>query len=102
MFNLSENSILSIYTDNELTDSITSKENNENNIWATRVYQGNSLNIVLKAPALDTSSIIKITKVNFGYKKYGIQYGNPGASATCEVNANCPLGIKMVNENNTG
>lgn len=49
-FNLSQNALLSIYTNNELTDSITSKENNVNNIWATRVYQGKSLNIVLKEP----------------------------------------------------
>ena len=39
-FILSKNTALSIYTKNELTDSITFNENNEKNIWATRVYQG--------------------------------------------------------------
>jgi hypothetical protein len=39
-FKLSKTSILSIYSKNEFTDSITSNENNENNIWATRVLSG--------------------------------------------------------------
>lgn len=100
-FQLSENSILAIYNNHELTDSITSKENNENNIWATRVYQGDSLILVLKEPlAKNEGSIVKISKVNFGYKKYGIQYGNPGASASCEINVNCTLGNGWDNEKN--
>lgn len=33
-FKLPESALLSIYTKNELTDSITSSQNNENNIWA--------------------------------------------------------------------
>jgi len=49
-FKLSDNSSLAIYTKYELTDSITAKENNESNVWATRVYQGNEVSIVLKTP----------------------------------------------------
>jgi len=45
-FKLPENALLSIYTKNELTDSITSSQNNENNIWASRVYQGNTISVV--------------------------------------------------------
>ncbi len=101
-FHLSENAILTIYNDKEITDSITSKENNENSIWATRVYQGNYINIVLKEPLNEKEiSKIEISKINFGYKKYGIQYGISGASATCEINANCPLGNGWDNEKNT-
>lgn len=36
--------------------------------------------------------MLEISKVNFGYKKYGVEYGNPGASAACEINVNCTLG----------
>ena len=102
-FILSPNSILSIYSHNELTDSITAKENNKNNIWATRVYQGNTLNIVLKVPHIESGkSRLKIDKVNFGYKKFGAEYfGNPAASATCNINAVCPLGNGWDNEKNS-
>lgn len=34
-FKLSKNAVLSIFTSYEMTDSITAKENNPNNIWAT-------------------------------------------------------------------
>lgn len=54
-FKLSHNSLLSIYNDHELTDSITSNENNDQNIWATRVYQGDKVTIVLKLPTKEKS-----------------------------------------------
>lgn len=38
-FKIPGNSVFSIHTKNEITDSITANENNENNIWATRVYR---------------------------------------------------------------
>lgn len=37
-FILSTNSILKIFNDHELTDSITANENNDFNRWATRLY----------------------------------------------------------------
>lgn len=103
-FKLSKNSVLSLYTKNEFTDSITSKENNENNIWATRVYQGNTLTIVLKIPILEReNSQLVISTINFGYKNFGtsFDFGNIGASATCEINANCPIGNSWGNEKNS-
>ena len=38
-FILSKNSVLSIYTQHELTDSITFNENNQYKVWATRVIK---------------------------------------------------------------
>lgn len=101
-FYLSPNALLSIYTKHELTDSITAKENNVNKIWATRVYQGNTLNIVLKVPINErATSVFKINQINFGYKKFGNDYfGNPGASAPCNINVVCPEGNGWENERN--
>lgn len=103
-FKLPKSAILSIYTKNELTDSITSSQNNENNIWATRVYQGNTLSIVLKIHSSDKDKVLlKIGNVNFGYKNFGVQFdfANPGASAPCHINANCPAGNNWNNEKNS-
>lgn len=94
-FFLSENSLLSIYTGNELTDSITSKENNKNRIWSTRTYQGDYLNLVLKIPSKEKSlASLKIGKVLFGFKKFGVTtlFGEVGASASCMKNVACPEG----------
>jgi hypothetical protein len=98
---------LSIYTDKEITDSITSAENNSNNVWATRVYRGNSLNIVLKVPTNgENGSRIKISKINFGYKNIGyknlgMQYGNPGDALDCHFNVACPAGNAWNEERNS-
>jgi hypothetical protein len=106
-FFLQENAILSIYTDKEITDSITSAENNSNNVWATRVYRGNSLNIVLKVPTNgENGSRIKISKINFGYKNIGyknlgMQYGNPGDALDCHFNVACPAGNAWNEERNS-
>lgn len=101
-FILSDNAVLSIYTDKELTDSITSTQNNPANIWATRVYQGSYLNIVLKERLKQKEgSKIRISKVNFGYKDYGMEFGNPGASAPCNVNIACAAGNGWTEERNS-
>lgn len=69
-FNLSQNSTLSIFTKNELTDSITAKENNNKKIWATRAYQGNTLNLVLKSPSKEKEQTsIKIGQFCLALKK---------------------------------
>jgi V8-like Glu-specific endopeptidase len=40
--------------------------------------------------------------VNFGYKKFGTDYfGNPGASAACNVNVVCPEAVGWENERNS-
>lgn len=102
-FVLSENAILSIYTRNELTDSITKKENNINNIWATRVYQGSEIIITLILPVSEKNkNSLKIGKVFFGYKQFGSSFfGNPGASATCNVNVVCAAGNGWEDERNS-
>lgn len=95
-FKLPKQAILSIYTKNELTDSISANENNESNIWATRVYQGNKLSMVLKVPSSVKEQVeLIIGSVNFGYKNFGVlfDFGNIGASANCHINANCPAGV---------
>lgn len=100
---LSENSLLSLYTQHELTDSITSNENNQYKIWATRVYQGNKVTITLRVPTEEKSKVkLRIGQVNFGYKKFGTDYfGNPGASAACNVNVVCPEAVGWENERNS-
>lgn len=102
-FVLSKNSILSIYTSNELTDSITAKENTSNRIWESRVYQGSKVTILLKVPVNEkVKPILKIGKVNFGFKKFGGEYfGSPGASGACNINVLCPEGNGWQNERNS-
>lgn len=102
-FFLSEHSVLSIYTLNELTDSITAKENNDNKLWATRVYQGSKLTIVLRVPTNEKEQVsLRINRVNFGFKKFGSEFfGHPGASAACNINVLCPEGNGWQNERNS-
>lgn len=102
-FKLSPQAVLKIYTKKELTDSITANENNENNSWATRVYQGNNINIVLKIPKSEEGvSSLKINRVNFGYKNFGGEYfGKPGASVACNINIICPEANGWGNERNS-
>jgi V8-like Glu-specific endopeptidase len=103
-FKLPNGAILSLYTKNELTDSISANENNVNNVWATRVYQGSKLSIILRVPySLEKQVELNIGSVNFGYKNFGILYdfGNIGASANCHINANCPAGNGWDNEKNS-
>lgn len=90
-FQLSEHAVLSIYNDHELTDSITSAENNEAQLWATRVYQGDKLNFVLRLPQREMGqSILKIGQAGFGFRAMGAEFmGNPGASASCNINVSC-------------
>jgi lysyl endopeptidase len=101
-FIIADNAILSLYTDNELTDSITSSQNNQANVWATRVYQGNCLNIVLRVPLNQKNvSSIRISKVNFGYKHFGVQFGNIGAASSCNINVACSAGNAWGEERNS-
>lgn len=102
-FKLSKNSILSISTDFEVTDSITSKENNSRQIWASRVYQGNFIYLTLSIPESELHlTKIKIDQVNFGFTAVGGGFfGNPGQSATCNINVLCPQGNGWENERNS-
>ncbi len=101
-FVLSENSVLSIFTKNELTDSITSKENNANKSWATKVYQGNILHIVLKIPKDELpQTSLQIGTIYFGFKNFGGRFGSPGASESCNINIACPLGYGWERERNS-
>lgn len=102
-FKLSQNSLLSIYSDHELTDSITSNENNDQNIWATRVYQGNKVTIVLKLPTKQKKDVmLNVNRVYFGFQKVGQEYfGSPDASGSCNINVLCPDGNGWQNERNS-
>ncbi len=101
-FHLSKNSVLSLYTDRELTDSITANQNNDNDIWATRVYQGKTVSIALSIPSNELSDVALVfSKVNYGYQFFGAQFGNPGSSSSCNVNVNCPAGTGWEKEKNS-
>lgn len=103
-FQIPKNSVFSIYTKNELTDSITANENNEKNIWATRVYQGSILTLVLKTTYKEKENArLQIGSVNFGYKNFGVlvDFANPDVSEPCHINANCPAGNNWNNEKNS-
>lgn len=102
-FVLSENTVLSIYTERELTDSIRAKENNPQHIWATRVYQGNKLTITLKLPANERKKVaLKIGGVSFGFKKFGTDFfGNVGTSVACNIDVVCPEAVGWENERNS-
>lgn len=100
-FELTEGDVLSIFTKRELTDSITSNQNNSNKIWATRVYQGDTLTCMLTSFQQKTNAKLVIGKVNFGYKPFGVDFGNIGASAGCHVNVICPEGNGWENERNS-
>lgn len=100
-FELMEGDVVSIFTNRELTDSITSNQNNLNKIWASRVYQGNKLTFVLTSNVQKSINKLVIGKVNFGYKPYGVDFGKIGSSAPCHINANCPAGNGWDNEKNS-
>jgi lysyl endopeptidase len=101
-FNLSAGAVLSIYTRHEMTDSITAKQNSQSRVWATRVYQGNNISIVLKVPREEKGvSILRISQLNFGYKKFGQEFGNIGSSENCNINVVCPQGNGWENERNS-
>lgn len=101
-FNLSPGAVLSIFTKHELTDSITESQNNPRQIWATRVYQGNKVTIALKIPRAEKGiSQLKINQINFGYKRFGMEFGNIGQSADCNINVICPQGNGWENERNS-
>ncbi len=87
-FHLSQNTILNIRTDFEITDDITAKENNTNNIWATRIYQGNVLYLTLSVPEKEITEVkIKLNKIGFGFRQVGGGFfGNPGTSGDCNIN----------------
>jgi hypothetical protein len=102
-FILSKNSLLSIFTSNEITDSITAKENNSKSIWATRVYQGELLHIVLITPKEEEGqSALKVNQIGFGFLQIGGEFfGKPGASATCNINVLCAQGNGWQDERNS-
>lgn len=92
-FRLPQGAVLKIFTDKEITDSITARENNEHNVWATRVYLGDELHFALTLPEAQSKELLlKIDKINIGFRPYGADFGNVGFSAPCHVNANCPGG----------
>ena len=102
-FHLSQNTILNIRTDFEITDDITAKENNSNNIWATRIYQGNVLYLTLSVPENEIAETkIILNKIGFGFRQVGGGFfGNPGASGNCNINVLCPAGNGWQNERNS-
>lgn len=101
-FFLSPHALLKIFTDYELTDDIGARENNSNNIWATRIYQGSLLRIQLKVPKKEEAlNRLIINQVGWGFRKVGGEFfGNPGASANCNINVLCPEGNGWENERN--
>jgi V8-like Glu-specific endopeptidase len=99
-FNLSPNAVLSVFTDFEITDSITAHENNPVAIWATRIYQGGKLNLLLRLPLEEEGkTTLVISNAGLGYKNVGgAFFGLPGRSANCNINVLCPEGNGWGNE----
>lgn len=93
-FYLSPNAILSIFTDHEITEAITANENNKTSTWSTRLYQGDHVTLHLKVPQQETGlTQLLIDRVNFGFQSAGAEYfGQPGSSASCNINVLCPQG----------
>jgi len=104
-FILPANSEMYIYNENGnmITGPITEKENNPNYIWGSWVYQGEYLNIVLQIPKSEVGqTMLRISQVGFGFMKIGGGFfGNPGASATCNINVLCAQGNGWQNERNS-
>lgn len=102
-FRLSPGAVLSIFTQSEITDSITANQNNAADYWSTRVYQGNTLTFLLNIPIAEKGkTTLIIDQIRFGYKKIGTDYfGNSGASADCNINVACPAGVGWENERNS-
>lgn len=101
-FELPENAILTIYTRREITDSISAEQNNENRLWATKVYQGGELSFRLSIPVgMEDGLALKIGNVGIGYKPYGYDFGNIDGSAPCMVNVVCPEGNGWEPERNS-
>ncbi len=94
-FRLSPNAIMVLFTNKEITDNISKNQNGKFNVWRSRTYKENELNLLLRVPVkeLDLNSLI-ITETNFGY-----QSGVPGGSLlSCEIDANCAIGSVMAIE----
>lgn len=91
-FYLPQNAVLTIFTDREITDSITAEQNSEERVWATKVYQGDELYFSLVMLAGEEPPQLVISSINAGYKPYGADFGNIGSAAPCHVNVNCPAG----------
>jgi hypothetical protein len=92
-FFLSKHSTMFIYNSRELTGPITEKENNTDNFWATRVYNGNSIVVEVNVPKSEIGiTHLVVSKVFLGYRQTGYNYyfGTPGASAPCNANVVCP------------
>jgi lysyl endopeptidase len=102
-FHLSENALLSIFTPYELTDSITYDQNNDDQIWNTRVYQRDTITLNLTIPKDERKeNTVHIGAINFGFKAFGQEFfGNPGSSASCNVNVVCPDANGWQNERNS-
>lgn len=101
-FKLPDGALLKIFTRREITDSITARENNPYNVWATKVYQGDELHFTLSLPPGDHKNLLlKINNVNIGFRPYGTDFGNIGAAAACHRNVVCPEGAGWEPERNS-
>ena len=99
-FYLPKGAILSIYNKREITDSITEEQNNNEHIWATKVYQGDELFLTVSTPLAGEKIELRISTLNAGFIPFG-DFGNVGSAANCHVNVNCPGGGGWEPEKNT-
>jgi hypothetical protein len=85
---------LTIYTKNEITDSILATDLNKSSSWRTKAYYGNQITILLTVLNGDAEKItMKVKRINFGYRPVSTEFfGNPGAALACHKNAICPEG----------
>jgi len=86
-----------------ITGPITEKENNQNNVWGSWVYQGEYLNIEIKTPRPTYKELIlHSNNIAYGYKHvYQTETAGFGTSEPCNINVICPLGTGWEAERNS-
>lgn len=87
-----------------ITGPVTEKENNENQIWGSWVYQGGLITIEIKTPLVTLGDLtLHINNIAYGYKEIykSIKVGGFGQSGPCNINVICPLGNGWEGERNS-
>lgn len=105
-FYLPENTELFVYNESGkmITGPVTEKENNQNKVWGSWVYQGDLITIEIKTPTASISDLILHSdNIAYGYKEIykSIKVGGFGQSGSCNINVICPLGNGWEEERNS-
>jgi len=101
-FRLAEGSKFFVYNEDRtmILGAFTPEvSNNPYNEFATDLIQGNSIILEYYEPKLPNDGVINVSKVIHGYIDTFSDFSTGlGASADCNIDANCPLGNNWINE----